>query len=317
MRPRSGVTDNGSDKGFENLSDTAIVTIKVGDENEPPEFIDDGKPSYKVAENTATGIEIARYEIKDPDAVDANFATSLKVSLADNNTQNDILAQNLFNIKVETRNDSTFAVIRVASVPDFEAIKEANGDTLFNVTLTLKDQNGAAGCNEVTLEKKIYVSDVNEKPDVKDAEFAVDENSKKGDSVGVVEASDPDKFNPDFGTLYYSLLDATAGSTPGADTLFNIDSTGKITVAENATLNYEETPVIYVKVRVTDKELSDTALVTVKLNDVDETPKIIIDDDDDGDDDTDSLCVAFCDTGNPSDSAAAHPASGWSAPYRV
>ena len=290
------VTDNGSDKGFENLSDTAIVTIKVGDENEPPEFIDDGKPSYKVAENTATGIEIARYEIKDPDAVDANFATSLKVSLADNNTQNDILAQNLFNIKVETRNDSTFAVIRVASVPDFEAIKEANGDTLFNVTLTLKDQNGAAGCNEVTLEKKIYVSDVNEKPDVKDAEFAVDENSKKGDSVGVVEASDPDKFNPDFGTLYYSLLDATAGSTPGADTLFNIDSTGKITVAENATLNYEETPVIYVKVRVTDKELSDTALVTVKLNDVDENPKIIIDDDDDGDDDTDSLCVAFCDT---------------------
>ena len=290
------VTDNGSDKGFENLSDTAIVTIKIGDENEPPEFIDDGKPSYKVAENTATGIEIARYQIKDPDAVDANFATSLKVSLADNNTQNDILAQNLFNIKVETRNDSTFAVIRVASVPDFEAIKEANGDTLFNVTLTLKDQNGAAGCNEVTLEKKIYVSDVNEKPDVKDAEFAVDENSKKGDSVGVVEASDPDKFNPDFGTLYYSLLDATAGSTPGADTLFNIDSTGKITVAENATLNYEETPVIYVKVRVTDKELSDTALVTVKLNDVDENPKIIIDDDDDGDDDTDSLCVAFCDT---------------------
>ncbi|WP_458450524.1 cadherin domain-containing protein [Fibrobacter sp.] len=290
------VTDNGSDKGFENLSDTAIVTIKVGDENEPPEFIDDGKPSYKVAENTATGIEIARYQIKDPDAVDANFATSLKVSLVDNNTQNSILAQNLFNIKVETRNDSTFAVIRVASVPDFEAIKEANGDTLFNVTLTLKDQNGAAGCNEVTLEKKIYVSDVNEKPDVKDAEFAVDENSKKGDSVGVVEASDPDKFNPDFGTLYYSLLDATAGSTPGADTLFNIDSTGKITVAENATLNYEETPVIYVKVRVTDKELSDTALVTVRLNDVDENPKIIIDDDDDGDDDTDSLCVAFCDT---------------------
>lgn len=290
------VTDNGSDKGFENLSDTAIVTIKVGDENEPPEFIDDGKPSYKVAENTATGIEIARYQIKDPDAVDANFATSLKVSLVDNNTQNSILAQNLFNIKVETRNDSTFAVIRVASVPDFEAIKEANGDTLFNVTLTLKDQNGAAGCNEVTLEKKIYVSDVNEKPDVKDAEFAVDENSKKGDSVGVVEASDPDKFNPNFGTLYYSLLDATAGSTPGADTLFNIDSTGKITVAENATLNYEETPVIYVKVRVTDKELSDTALVTVKLNDVDENPKIIIDDDDDGDDDTDSLCVAFCDT---------------------
>jgi len=289
------VTDNGSDKGFENLSDTAIVTIKVGDENEPPEFIDDGKPSYKVAENTAAGTEVARYEIKDPDAADANFATTLKVSLADDE-QNAILAQNLFNIKVETRNDSTFAVIRVASVPDFEAIKEANGDTLFNVTLTLKDQNGAAGCNEVTLEKKIYVSDVNEKPDVKDAEFAVDENSKKGDSVGVVEASDPDKFNPDFGTLYYSLLDATAGSTPGADTLFNIDSTGKITVAENATLNYEETPVIYVKVRVTDKELSDTALVTVKLNDVDETPKIIIDDDDDGDDDTDSLCVAFCDT---------------------
>lgn len=286
------VTDNGASRGFENLSDTALVTIKVSDVNEPPEFIDDGKPSYKVAENTATGIEIARYEIKDPDAADANFATNLKVSLADNNTQNSILAQNLFNIKVETRNDSTFAVIRVASVPDFEAIKEANGDTLFNVTLTLKDQNGAAGCNEVTLEKKIYVSDVNEKPSVDDAEFDVDENSKKGDSVGVVVARDPDVLNPNFGTLYYSLID----STKDAAKLFNIDNKGKITVAANADLDYEDNAVIYVKVVVTDKQYKDTATVKINLNDVDETPKIIVDDDDDGDDDTDSLCVANCDT---------------------
>ncbi len=290
------VTDNGASRGFANLSDTAVVTIKVGDVNEPPEFIDDGKPDYTVAENTATTTEVARYEIKDVDAADANFASSLVVSIADNNTQNAVLAESLFNIKVEKRNDSTFAVIRVVASPDFEAIKEANGDTAFAVTLTLKDQNGAQGCNEVTLEKKIYVTDVNEKPDVKDASFAIDENSKKGDSVGVVEASDPDKFNPNFGTLYYSLLDATAGSTPGADTLFNIDSTGKITVAENAVLNYEVTPVIYVKVRVTDKTLSDTALVTVTLNDVDENPKIIIDDGPDGEDDSDSLCVAHCDT---------------------
>ena len=290
------VTDNGHDRGFDDLSDSALITINVTDVNEPPEFIDDNKPSYTVAENTATTTEVARYEIKDPDAADANFATTLKVSLADNNAQNDILAESLFNIKVEKRNDTTFAVIRVASVPDFEAIKEANGDTVFNVTLTLKDQNGAAGCNETTLEKKIYVTDVNEKPEVKDAEFAVDENSEKGEVVGTVEATDPDKFNPDFGTLYYSLISSDAATTPGADTLFNIDNNGKITVAENATLNYEETPVIYVKVRVTDNELSDTALVTVNLKDVDENPKIIIDDGPDGEDDSDSLCIAHCDT---------------------
>ena len=289
------VTDNGAihSPEFENLSDSALITINVTDVNEPPEFIDDGKTGYTVAENSpVTTTEIARYEIKDVDAADANFGSSLTVSIKDNNGQHTILANSLFGFTVETTSAGTFAVIRVIESPDFEAIKEQNQDTVFTVTLTLKDIAG----DSAVLVKNIYVSDVNEKPTVEDAEFAVDENSKMGDSVGVVKASDPDKFNPDFGTLYYSLLDATAGSTPGADTLFNIDDSGKITVAENAILNYEADSVYYVKVRVTDKELSDTATVIVKLNDVEENPKIIVDDGPDGTDDSDSLCVAYCTT---------------------
>ena len=286
------VTDNGSLKGFANLSDTAVVTIKIGDENEPPEFIDDDKTSYKVAENAAVRKEIARYEIRDVDAADADLANSLVVTLKDKKTQHTIKAESLFSFTVEEKDGKTYAVIRVGKSPDYEEIRNKNQDTVFTVTLTLKDQKGVEGCNSVTLQKKIYVRDVNEKPKVEDAVFAVDENSKKGVFVGDVEASDPDEFHANFGTLYYSLLD----STVGASRKFDIDSTGRITVAENANLNYEDTAVYYLKVRVTDNALSDTALVTINLNNVEENPKIIIDDDDDGDDDSDTLCVAYCDT---------------------
>ena len=280
------VTDNGASRGFDDLSDSALITINVSDVNETPEFIDDGKPGYTVAENTAANAEIARYEIKDVDAPDADFAATLMVSLKDTNDQHVILADNLFGFAVETTSAGTFAVIRVENSPDFETVKEQNQDTIFTVILTLKDLAG----DSAVLVKNIYVSDVNEKPTVEDVEFAVDENSKKDDSVGQVEASDPDVLNQAFSTLTYEIV----GSV---DVPFLLDS-NVIKVKNASRLNYEADSLFTFHVRVSDGAFSDTALVIVRLNDVNENPKIVIDDDDDGEDDSEIFCIAHCDTTN-------------------
>ena len=290
------------------LADTATVVIELKDVNETPKIIidddddgDDDTDSLCVAfcdttsrghtddstltvfinENSADGAKVFAYVVSDEDAGDlANLTPSLK----DNNGTG---VDSLFKaaIVVEGGKTKLAVIVPDGSKLDFEKVKP-----LHEVTVYVTDPDGL----QDSIVRRIQVIDVNEAPTVEDAVFAVEENSKKGDSVGVVVASDPDVLNPEFGTLYYSLLD----STEGAASKFNIDNTGKITVAENAGLNYEQDSVFYVKVRVTDSTLSDTALVTIKLKDTDETPKIIVDDDDDGDDDTDTLCIAHCDTTN-------------------
>jgi hypothetical protein len=106
----------------------------------------------------------------------------------------------------------------------------------------------------------------NRPPVIADQTFAVNENSAGGTVVGTVAASDPDAGQ----TLAYQI---TAGNTGGA---FAIDaSTGRITVANAAALNYETTPVFTLAVQVTDSgmpALSSTATVTVRLNNINEAP---------------------------------------------
>lgn len=102
----------------------------------------------------------------------------------------------------------------------------------------------------------------NRAPVVNDQSFSVDENSPNGTAVGTVVASDP---NGD--ALTYSI---TAGNT---GTAFAIGaSTGALTVSSSAALDFETTPTFSLTVRVADPAgLSDTAIVTVALNDVDES----------------------------------------------
>ena len=295
------VTDNGEEKGFENLSDSAIITIRIKDENEPPEIIDDGIDRYEVAENSPNTTFVARYEIKDVDAIDSDFTKDLVISLKDTNTTRNILAEQLFNFNIEKEGDVVYAVIRVAKSPDFEEIMEANADSVFSVVLTLSDQKGAEGCNSVMLTKDIAVNDVNEAPSVVDNDFTPDENLGKGAVIGELEASDLDSLKKEeFGHLEFSII--------GADETFPFAMDYNHVIVNNPTkLNYELSVHDYVfNVEVknctkdpdtdlyTENCLYDTATVSVKIQDVDERPKIIVDDDDDGDDDTDSLCIAHC-----------------------
>ncbi len=106
----------------------------------------------------------------------------------------------------------------------------------------------------------------NHAPVIADQAFAVNENSADGTVVGTVAASDPDAAQ----TLSYRI---TAGNTSGA---FGINSsTGQITVANSAALDYETTPTFLLTVQVTDNGSpaeSSWATVTINLVNVNEAP---------------------------------------------
>ena len=137
-------------------------------------------------------------------------------------------------------------------------------ETIQYVNATVRVSDGDSRTADTTIVVPVY--DVDEAPVVQDAVFTVNENSAAGTVVGMITASDPDIYNPAFGTLTYSLLNAS--------TQFNINAhTGAITVAADAALDYEKASVYTLRVRVTDGVFSDTAVVTVKVADVNELPE--------------------------------------------
>lgn len=117
--------------------------------------------------------------------------------------------------------------------------------------------------NSTVLGRYVFaIRSSNHPPVDQDQSFAINENSAGGTVVGTVAASDPDAGQ----TLSYSI---TAGNTNGA---FAINAaTGQITVANSAALDFETYSTFNLTVNVSDNGsplLSDTATITVSLNDL-------------------------------------------------
>ena len=179
----------------------------------------------------------------------------------------------------------------VISPKDGAVLNYESADSVLTIKVIVTDDaatTGGVGKKSTTITATLKVIDVNEAPVVENQEFAVDENSKGGDTVHTVPAttkndgyfiaSDPDRSEVPFGTLTYSIVENSDADTTN-DVPFEIDAnTGLITVAEGAKLDYEETSSFSFKVRVTDGgDLYSEAVVTVNLNDVNEPP-VLVDD---------------------------------------
>jgi len=108
---------------------------------------------------------------------------------------------------------------------------------------------------------------INEPPTVDDQTFSVDENSPDGTAVGTVLAGDPDPSD----ILTFAIVGGT-GSTA-----FALDpASGELTTADAGQLDFESTPSFTLEVEVTDRGgRTDTAIITVDLNDVNEAPIIL------------------------------------------
>ena len=107
---------------------------------------------------------------------------------------------------------------------------------------------------------------VNQAPIANDAILQISENAALGAFTGQIVASDPDAGQ----ALTYSIV---SGNTAGA---FAVNAaTGAITVANAGALDFETNPVFALHVQVSDDaadSLSDTAIITVELQDVVEAP---------------------------------------------
>jgi photosystem II stability/assembly factor-like uncharacterized protein len=110
----------------------------------------------------------------------------------------------------------------------------------------------------------IYVNNINDNaPVVNDTTFNIDENCDTGSVVGAVIASDADG---DLNPLTFSII---SGNDNNTFTINNIS--GIITVDSNDSLDYETQVTYALIVQVSDNTFRDSALITINVNDVDET----------------------------------------------
>ena len=235
----------------ENTS-TSEVTITINGINEAPTFPDE-PVSFTVREDSTNGVVVGQVQASDIDE-----GQTLTYEIIGGNT------------------DGAFAVnpgtgqitVANAAALDFE--------TNPSFTLTVQATDNGANPLSATEQVLITVSNINETPVIEDGSFTIDEQPENDAVVGTITA-----FDPDGDELEFSIID-------GDDTnIFDIESTGpntaEIVVPTGVDLQFAESPVFFLTVQVTDEgspELSDTAVIQVNVNNVNEPP-VFVDEDSD------------------------------------
>ena len=226
------------------LGANGSITINITDLNEKPSA-EDG--AFTVAEDVAVTGGVGTVTGSDPDAGDT---LEFRIDSGDPSGR--------------FRIDSASGIITVAAALDHEA------DSEHVLAVVAKDGGGLEDIATVT----ITVSDVNESPVIADAAYSVSENSPATTAVGTILADDID----DGDTISYQITTEVPGGsaavTQSGPINFAIGLTsGQITVAQGANLDFESTAVWILTVRATDQGgLGDSASVTVDLTDANEHP---------------------------------------------
>lgn len=250
------VTDRGVPKNRTNkLTDTIFVHVDVTDVNEPPVF-DTTDYAFNVNENSPVNKVVGTFTVTDEDTND-----NLTVSLIGSNLP--------FSVKkVDSR---TFNLIVSSATLNFEKTPS------YSFKASVTDGQITNTANVV-----VKINDVNEKPLIADATLSVDENSPKGKKVGTVKVTDEDTWT----VMRYALED----STKDVSKVFEIKPASSCQSGyfcgdiflKDSVLDFEKTAVYYMYVIATDNgksagfppDMEDTAVVTIKIKNVDEPPVI-------------------------------------------
>ncbi len=148
------------------------------------------------------------------------------------------------------------------------AVFDADANPTLDVSVTLDDPSLGSGVEDSAAFSFAVSNAVNNfAPVLDNLDVALDENSTDGTLVTTLVASDADALN---GGLSYTI---TAGNEAG---IFTLDSaTGELRVADGSLLDREALAQVVLTVEVSDNgpltPRSDTAIVTVTLNDLNES----------------------------------------------
>ncbi|WP_254508784.1 cadherin domain-containing protein [Anatilimnocola floriformis] len=220
------------------LTDSQSLLVTVVNANEAPTI---APQTFTVAENSANNTAVGTVVAADVDVGDTRT-----FAITDGNTGG------AFAI-----NSSTGAItVANGSLLNFE------GTPTYTLTVSVTDAGNLSASNTIT----VNLTNVNEAPTIAPQTFSVAENSANTTAVGTVVAADVDAGD----TRTFAI---TGGNTGGA---FAINATtGAITVANSAALNFEGTPSFSLTVSVTDAgNLSTSNTITVNLTNVNEAPTI-------------------------------------------
>ena len=230
------VTDSGG------LSGQATVTLNLADVNEAPVI---AAQTFSIQENVAAGALVGLVTADDEDAGDPQLSFAIVPGL-----DSAAVTINAASGEIHVADSSAF---------DFES------DRYVNLNVRVTDGGGLSSTAAVT----VNLTNVNESPGIRDAQYMIAENLAVGTPLGTPVASDPDSAAGD--TLSYAIV---GGSGDG---IFAVDpSTGEISVADSASLDYETETQFDLQVRVTDGGgLSDESTVAVFLADVNDVTPVV------------------------------------------
>ena len=267
---------------------TATVTVTVNCVNDPP-VVDLNGPAAGIdfaATFTEGGgavaiVDNANLTVSDVDSANLASATVTLTNLLD-------AGQETLAVAATTVSPNTPIVATYNTGTPGQGVLTLTGSTTlaqYQAALrTLTYNNGSPNPNTTARSVTFVVNDgtddsaiatstvtvtaVNSPPVVNSATFTLAENSANGTAVGTVTFTDSD-------TGQSHTFAITGGNTGGA---FAIDTTsGAITVANSAAVDFETTPSFSLTVQVTDDgtpTLSGTATVAINLTNVNEAPVV-------------------------------------------
>ncbi len=163
--------------------------------------------------------------------------------------------------------NATTGALMFRTPPDFEAPGSAANTNAYYVTVRVTDNSSSTSFDEQDI--TVNVTNVNEAPtqpvDINAAANTVPENSPNGTLVGITARS----TDPDAGaTISYSLTNNAGGR-------FAINnSTGVVTVANGALLDFETATSHSITVQASDGSLSSSQSFTIAVTNVNEAPVI-------------------------------------------